>query len=270
MKYLENVSLETLSNSWTGKEIGSLVLSMRVELYTTKKTHGEKKETKVLESRMFSDGVRERSESTNSVDPALQPKERKTRKLLIDLIQTLTIAHTDYDFSSITADSFEEVTAPAAMQQISVQLAERTMQEPDCLSQLWRTVDDAMDHQLQLCQVFILRDPWIVEDEEVAWAMRFFFCSYEARRVLYFAVAARSKYHDRLRRARMLRSAEDGANSGDDDDDDDDDDDRDEDEGEDEDEDRDNDSDASAPTGFFGTPASVSFTPRKRSYYDSD
>lgn len=211
MKFLETVGLENLSNFLTGKEIGTLALHSRIEVYSTKRTTEEKKQTKLLESRIFQEGSRERSESTSSVDPTAASKDRKTRKLLVDIIRTLTIAHTDYDCSLITADSFEEVPASLAIQQISVQLAELTLQHPDCLSTMWREINEAMGNQLQFSQVYALRDSSLVEeDESVAWSLRYFFCSDEQRRVLYFSCSARSKY--RLRQELM----EDSMDSDDD------------------------------------------------------
>lgn len=214
MKFLETLGLENLSNFLTGKEIGTLALKSRIELYSTKKTTEEKKQTKQLESRIFQEGMRERSESTSSVDPTSATKDRKTRKLLVDIIRTLTIAHTDYDCSLITADSFEEVPAMLAIQQISVQLAELTMQHPDCLSTMWREINEAMGSQLQLCHVYALRDSSLVEeDESVSWQLRYFFCSDEQRRVLYFSCSAHSKY--RLRQE-LMQDNMDSEDEGDD------------------------------------------------------
>jgi len=214
MKFLETLGLENLSNFLTGKEIGTLALTSRIEVYSTKKTTEEKKQTKLLESRIFQEGCRERSESTSSCDPSAVTKDRKTRKLLVDIIRTLTIAHTDYDCSLITADSFEEVSASLAIQQISMQLAELTMQYPDSLSLMWREINEAMGNQLQLCQVYALRDSsFVEEDESVAWSLRYFFCSHEQRRVLYFSCSARSKY--RLRQE-LMQDNMDSDDEGDD------------------------------------------------------
>lgn len=197
MKYLEHMGLEAISSALGKKEIGGgLLLSGRVEIYSTKKTGDDKKQSKKIEESL----LRQRSNSFSGA-------EKKTQKLLVDLIQTLILTHTDYDCSRMSADDFDPTTANEAVQRISSALAEVTVREPDFLLQLWREVDEAMGKQLRQTEAFVVRDTSCFEDpeDEPVWALHVFFCHKELRRICYFACSARTKY-----RATVLnRSADD-------------------------------------------------------------
>lgn len=193
MKYLEHIGLEAISSSLNTKEIGGgLALSGRVEIYSTKKTGEDKKQSKIIEQNL----LRQRSNSFSGA-------EKKTRKLLVDLIQTLAITHADFECSDMSAENFDAISTSDAIQRISSALAEVTVREPEFLAQLWREVDEAMDNQLRCTEAFAVRDVSCLYDseEEVVWALHIFFCHKELRRICYFTCSARTKY----RHAQMQR-----------------------------------------------------------------
>lgn len=214
MKYLEQMGLEAMSNALSKKEIGGgLALTGRVEIYSTKKTGEDKKQSKIIEQNL----LRQRSNSFSGAD-------QKTRKLLVDLIQTLSLTHADYDCSDMSAENFDCIPTSEAMQRISSSLAEVTVREPEFLVQLWRAVDEAMDKQLRACEAYIVRDTSCLydPDDEVVWATHIFFCHKELRRICYFACSARTKYRANMKRPGNIMEcddseAEDDVEAGEDD-----------------------------------------------------
>lgn len=207
MKYLENVALETISNFLSSKAIGGgLALNGRIEIYSTKKTTEDKKQARLIEQQLIRQSSTTSEAATSHdnvpVNCSTSP-EKKTRKLLIDLIRTLILTHVDYDCSNLSAESFDSMSPTEAISRISGMLAEITVREPTFLVNLWRAVDDAMDKQLHNTIVYILKDPSFMDDPEDGfnWSFHFFFCHKELRRICYFTCAAGNKY----RLSRVLR-----------------------------------------------------------------
>jgi hypothetical protein len=186
MKYLENLSLETHSKELSNFRCGGLKLHSRLEVYSTKMSTEDKKYAKKLETKLL---------STDSVDD-ISIKDKKSRKMLIDLIQTLNAAEIDHDFSEISLDAFQIVTVNSAIQDINLHLAEVTMQSPNYLNQLWRDINDALSNQLSSCEAFKIADlSYMIDiDREVIWSFHYFFYNNDLRRVCYFTCYSVNKF----------------------------------------------------------------------------
>lgn len=200
MKYLENLSLEKISKNLNQTEIGGgLLLTGRIEMYSTKKTSDDKKYSKMLESKLRSSSITgeeispqaeigvkhfERSENTKHV-----------RKLLLDLIQTLNAAQMDYDFSQLTIDDFRNTPLQDAIQFINSQLAEITVVHPNFINNMWKDIALAFDDQLQNCEAYYLLDSSDIDDldEGYIWSFHYFLCSKELKRICYFTCNASPK-----------------------------------------------------------------------------
>lgn len=192
MKYLENLPLENITKSITNCQLGGgLIINGRIELYSTKKAGDDKKQSKLLESKL--------SEANTSSSSA-GDLSTKTKRVLGDLIQTLNASFNDYDFSELTPDSFSQLSASETVQTINSYLAELTINNPNAINDMWRDVNTAMGNNLANCEAYRLDDSAFIDevDNGMVWSYNFFFCSKELKRVCYFTCAATSKYHNKL------------------------------------------------------------------------
>lgn len=180
MKYLENFNLELLSKELSQFELGGgLKLFGRMELYSTKKAGKEKKESKLLDKKL--EGANPTPPSPPSAaQPSMPPlpytsilsssaptmtstsslllkeeiPDKKLRKLLIDLIQTLNASQIYRDFSELSLDSFVSYPHMSfGIQKINSMLAEISLQNHHFLSNVWNEINQAFDGQLQKCKV---------------------------------------------------------------------------------------------------------------------
>lgn len=185
MKYLENLSLENISNSLTNRELGGgLIVNGRVEVYSTKKSGEDKRSSKILTSKI--------SEiADNRANGAV------TRKLLVDLIQTLNASLVDYDFSELSPDSFTQTTIQEAVQDINSHFAELTLTDGGLVNHMWKQISECMGQLVTQCEVFRLSDGTVLdeeEDESSVWALNYFFCNKELKRICYFKCNATSRF----------------------------------------------------------------------------
>ena len=182
MKYLENLSLETISNSLTNREIaGGLIINGRIEVYSTKKAGNDKKESKMLESKL-SEG------NTNVATP---------KRLLVDLIQTLNASMIDYDFSDISPNSFALVNVNDAVQHINSHLSQLSNDSNYFISNMWKNILECLGVAtlVNTCEVYKLSDSTIIDDEvDIVWSFNYFFCCKEMKRICYFSCSATSKF----------------------------------------------------------------------------
>lgn len=185
MKYLENLKLEELTNSISSKVLaGGRVIDGRIETYSAKRAGEEKKKSKKLEQRIG---------SLPTVDGELTPKSEV--KLSVDMIQTLNASLVDYDFSSLTPDSFAEIPVADAVDHVNNRLAELTIEEPMFLTNLWKSIDEAM--LIDKCEVFCLcEDPFADGENGVLWSFVFFFVSRDLKRICLFACIASSRFRN--------------------------------------------------------------------------
>lgn len=177
MKFLEDFSLLTLTQSLSEVILGGRLINGRVESYSTKKAGSDKKESKVLEQKFGKDG------------------DNSTKSLLIDLIQTLNASLSDYDFSSLITrpDSFSMVPVHEVIGEVNQLLAEMTTQNPRFLTEMWRIIDSAIS--VSKCDVYQLTDDSIVDtDGEIVWSFHYFFCNKESKRILFFTCIATNKF----------------------------------------------------------------------------
>lgn len=170
MKYLENFSLEQLSTYLTNKALlGGRLLNGRVETYSTKKAGDDKKKSKLLEQKLSG--------------------TKDTVKLLIDLIQTLNASLIDYDFSSLTAESFGLITLQDCVSMVNSHLAELTIENPSFLSTMWKNINDCIP--LANCEVYCLAEnPFNESEDDVIWSFFYFLYNKELKRICLFACTA--------------------------------------------------------------------------------
>lgn len=74
----------------------------------------------------------------------------------IDLIQTLNASLIDYDFRSLTPESFLNVSINDMVSNINLHLAEITSEHPNFLTDMWKHIDASMN--LKSCDGFALVD----------------------------------------------------------------------------------------------------------------
>lgn len=87
-------------------------------------------------------------------EETLQQTDKKLRKILIDLIQTLNASQIYRDFSELSLDSFLSYPyLSIGIQKINTMLAEISLQNHHFLSNLWNEMNQAFDGQLQKCKV---------------------------------------------------------------------------------------------------------------------
>jgi len=104
-------------------------------------------------------------------------------KVLISLLASFP----DYDFSSITSESFVQEDSKSAIHRVNSYLAEITTDNPEFLESLWRTADDAM--HLSKCEVFSYLPDLDEENpfnEGTLWSFNYFFFNKELKRICYF------------------------------------------------------------------------------------
>jgi hypothetical protein len=147
MKYLENLNLESLSEELSSTELGGgLKLAGRIEVYSTKKSGEEKKSSKILESKIL-------SSKNEEISNAMTSEDKKVRRILIDLIQTLNASQVYHDFSDLSFDAFHEIPVNVAIQKINSHLAEVTLQKHDFINHLWKEINATLDGQLHKSKV---------------------------------------------------------------------------------------------------------------------
>lgn len=182
MKYLENLSLETISNSLTNREIGGgLIINGRIEVYSTKKAGNDKKESKMLESKLSEGGA----------------NVKTPKKLLVDLIQTMNASMIDYDFSDISPDSFSLVNVNDAVQHINSHLSQLSSDSNYFISNMWKNILECLGVTtlVNTCEVYKLSESTVIDEEvDMVWSFNYFFCCKEMKRICYFSCSATSKF----------------------------------------------------------------------------
>jgi len=191
MKYLDNISLERMSNFINGKEMGDRILMGRIESFSCKRAGEDKKLSKVLEAKIVEDLAatpRNRTRSSSLGDLS----SGSARRLLIDLISTMNASFPDYDFSSISPESFVLEDVTTVVQRVNSYLAEMTASNPTFLDELWNNLDEAV--QVKKCEVYSYvpdmdGDPF---SDGALWCFNYFFFNKELKRICYFTCVAKS------------------------------------------------------------------------------
>ena len=187
MKYLENIELERLSYFLTGHEIGNTILKSRIEAFSCKRAGDDKKLSKSLDQKFAEDYVASSSTSLGDMS------QSATRKLLIDLVQTMNASFMDYDFSRMSAESFRSEVAANVIQQINSYLSEVTTSRPQFLNELWKSINEVITIQDCDCYSYV---PDYNDDplcEGAIWSFNFFFVNKELKRICYFTCVATPK-----------------------------------------------------------------------------
>ena len=182
MKYLENIELEQLSCFLTGHEMGNSILKGRIEAFSCKRAGDDKKLSKSLDQKFSEDYV-----ASSSIGDLTQ---NSTRKLLIDLVQTMNASFMDHDFSVISPESFRVEVVGDIIQQVNSYLSELTAQRPQFLNDLWKHINDNIN--IHDCEVYSYL-PDFSDDplsEGAIWSFNFFFVNKELKRICYFTCIA--------------------------------------------------------------------------------
>lgn len=189
MKYLENIELEMMNSYLTDRPFGGRILNGRVEVYSTKKAGGDKKQWKLLEQKV---------ESNSPRGGGSESLPKSSIRVLVDLIQTLNASLMDYDFSELNSESFLLLSSTDAISRINTQLAELTVENPSFLKTLWGHIDRHIN--CAKCEVYLLiDDPFIIDSEGgVMWSFNYFFCNKELKRICYFTCSATTKSYSNL------------------------------------------------------------------------
>lgn len=188
MKYLENIDLENLTRLYlTGKELGGTqVLSGRCEVFSTKKAGDDKKQSKVLEQKL---------EENNPIIPGDSTISKSTKKLFVDLIQTLNASLVDYDFTDAKPESFIQLdNCSDVVHIVNSHLAELTAENPSFLTDMWHSIADAIGGLVK-CEAFQLVDDPFADEMITAWSFHFFLYNKELKRICYFSCTASPKCH---------------------------------------------------------------------------
>jgi hypothetical protein len=195
MKFLENVTLENLSSKLSDRELGGgLILNGRVEVYSTKRSGDDKKILKLLNTKNCD--ICEENFNKKSTENSFF-SNKVTKKLLLDLIQTLNASSLDYDFSELSHDSFVQVTFNDAVQDINSRLVELTLKNFNFINVMWKDIEECMGQALSQCEVFTLSVGTVLdeeEDESSVWSFNYFFCNKELKRICFFKCIATSKF----------------------------------------------------------------------------
>ncbi len=195
MKYLEHLGLENISNVISSTHVGGGVsLHGRVEIYSTKKSVDDKRHSKLLESKLASGaplpmgGCAEQIPDTSPDKYSQEVGTKKTRKMLVNLIQTLNAAQLDHDFSELSQESFVNISIQDAMSQINGYLSEVCVKQPSFPNSLWKEIDDALSYTLSDCEVYKLTDESCCDDldEGITSSFHYFFCNNDLKRLCYF------------------------------------------------------------------------------------
>jgi hypothetical protein len=190
MKYLENVELEKLSYFISNSVIGNTMLKGRIEAFSCKKAGDDKKLSKSLDQKFTEeyggDTVSSSSASTSIGDMS----QNSTRKLLIDLVQTMNASFIDHDFSSISPESFRSQNVGDMIHQINSYLNELTTIRPSFINDLWSTLNAQMNiHDCEAyCYVPDFNDDPL--SDGAIWSFNCFFFNKELKRICYFTCVA--------------------------------------------------------------------------------
>lgn len=122
------------------------------------------------------------------VSPLGPMSETSTRRLLVNLIGTLSLSFPDYDFTTLKPDDFlrlrsaREAAAAANAKMASIEAAEGT----GFLNSMWDTIDEVI--KLNECEVYsyipeVDDDPLLGEDG--LWSFNYFFYNKAQKQILY-------------------------------------------------------------------------------------
>lgn len=190
MKYLENIDLENLSYYLTGHEVGGKVLKGRVECFSCKRAGEDKKLSKSLDQKYAEDYTNEVTSSSSIGDMS----RISTRKLLIDLLQTMNASFIDHDFSSVSPEAFRRVPDITAItEKINSYLSEITTTRPQFLRELWNAINEVM--RTDECEIYTYV-PDLNDDplsDGAIWTFNYFFVNKELKRICYFTCFATPK-----------------------------------------------------------------------------
>jgi hypothetical protein len=212
MKYLENIELENLNKLFlSGKELGGTqILNGRCEVFSTKKAGDDKKLSKVLEQKLVENNANAAGDGS---------MQKSTTKLFIDLIQTLNASLVDYDFTELKPESFTQLSCSEVVHTVNSHLAELTAEKSNFLTDMWKSLDNALGG-LTKCEAFQLIDDPFADEMASVWSFHFFLHSKELKRICYFSCAASAKcLNHRMFGSSNARNDSDDDNECDDDDD---------------------------------------------------
>ena len=213
MKYLENVDLEKLSYFISNAVIGNTVLKGRIEAFSCKRAGEDKKLSKSLDQKLSEEYCGDANISSSASTGIGDMTQNSTRKLLIDLVQTMNASFIDHDFSSISPEAFCHQNVADMIRQINSYLNELTTIRPSFINDLWSTLNAQMNiHDCEAyCYVPDFNDDPL--SDGAIWSFNCFFFNKELKRICYFTCVATPRG-----RRRQLYGDDGGENDEDDDD----------------------------------------------------
>ena len=202
MKYLGLENIEQLNAQLSGLDIGDSLISCRLEAYTLKNTHQDKKllshiESKYKEQLSLSTSVESNSSSLNGgkspVGQFMAP-----RKTLFYLLATLNAAFPDYDFSDLKPIFFVKIPSLSSVvhllktqffHHLTPFLATESLE-----SLMWNTIDEAVT--LEECDFYFFEPDKELEpdasEEPPLWSLYTFFFNKKLKRMVFFTAKATS------------------------------------------------------------------------------
>lgn len=203
MKYLDSPQLLHLTNAYlSGTEIGGdKAVWGRVEAYSFKKTSADKRISKQLDTHFKACTPPPDSPLFGCTSP--MSTTDSGRKLLVDLVLTMSESFPDYDFSSISPERFTKEKTDEVVNTINELLCiPMSKVVPNFRQKCWKAIDEVIG--IANCEVYSY-SPDLAEDdfgdvrEASCFSFDYFFVNPNpnVKKIVYFTCTASSKLHMR-------------------------------------------------------------------------
>lgn len=204
MKFIENQEMEDINSFFRNLELGSYRLNGRVQAFQTSEdeeilTDQESNISSNLKDLDLLSNQRSRSYSLGNGNISKVARRRSsslgdlneptTRKLLLDLINTLSDNFPDYYFGNTKLNQFVIQNFETVVRSVNSYLAELTISNPSILSKIWNSIDQVVD--LRKSEIFLYIPD--MSDEMVhskIWSFHYFFFNKSSQRLSYFTCNA--------------------------------------------------------------------------------
>mmetsp|Transcript_6371 Transcript_6371/g.22735 ORF Transcript_6371/g.22735 Transcript_6371/m.22735 type:complete len:264 (-) Transcript_6371:162-953(-) len=198
MKYLEVSSLSRLTGLLTECEVGDVVLNGRVECFSCKAVGVDKKVAREVESHYK---LEEDDAASGATSPLGPISEMSTRRLLVNLIGTLSLAFPDYDFSTLKPEDFLKLRSHVdAVSAVNSKMAPvEDVIGAGFLNAMWADVDAVIDLAESEVYSYIpdVDDDPLTPDGGL-WSYNFFFFNKTKKQILYITCVAAYKESDEV------------------------------------------------------------------------
>eukprot|EP00761_Pharyngomonas_kirbyi_P013761 gb/GECH01013790.1/.p1 GENE.gb/GECH01013790.1/~~gb/GECH01013790.1/.p1 ORF type:complete len:246 (+),score=60.28 gb/GECH01013790.1/:1-738(+) len=206
MKFLSCPSLTHYNSILDRRDIGDSILCGKIEAYSCKPTHDDKKLSKNLEQKLLNELFHnaQNEEDLLSKSPTSPIAESpfgplslsSSRKTLIHLIATLNASYTDYDFSTLKPEDFVKESNPGMIFN-SISMSLNNVLSNEDIGGLWKAIDEIIP--LGDCDIYsYLPDPDTdpMSEGNTIWSWNYFFYSRKHKKVIFFTCRAISNRFD--------------------------------------------------------------------------